>query len=222
MKALMLWLAVTLCACGALDMEAGAAGKGGAGGAGGIGQSAQDLHSASLTLSPLSGSNDIARQSSWTHFPTNAHLAVILGDYSSSNANASYVGLGAPSPVAFELLAVQAPNQTFCNSIQSIQSVTAQYRIHTAGANEQPFFVFFPPTSSSAIDIGCGVQPPWRPTGTVMECGSNMNSATHAAWTKQDIGCGISQFLVVGYGIGVSSAFVWEAMQLRVTATLFP
>lgn len=220
MRALSLGLAATLCACGAIDT--GSPGGAGQGGAAGIGQTDQELHGASLTLSTFAGAPDIIRQGTWTHSPASASLVTILGDYGSGNPNASYVGLGAPSPVAVEELEFQAPNQTFCNSIQSIQSVTAQYKIHTAGANEQPFFVFDPPTSNPAVNIACGAQPPWRPVGTVMECGSNTNPATHAAWTKQDIGCGISNFLIAGYGVGVGSAFVWESMQLRITATLFP
>lgn len=188
-----------------------------------IGTDEFGLHTATITLQPLPPPSgvDILRNGGWDHIPSNVSLATILGDWNAADPNASVVGAGSPDPVGEDRLEFRPVGSISCNSIVSVQSVTGQFKIHTAGANEQPLFTFDPPTSPTSLDIPCGAQFPWRPVGTLMECGTNTNPATHALWTKQDIGCVVgSNFLIAGYKLGVNSAFVWEAMQLKITVTM--
>lgn len=181
----------------------------------------QALHATPLVLTPNLG---IGTNADWVYFP-NASLASTLGDFSAVNPNVSYVC--APAGVGFrdDYLRFNRPSVGFCNGIVSIQDVLVEYRLHTGGANEEVFTEWLPATSSagSEVTLGCGVMPPWRPTGFVLQCAKNKNPATNAAWTKADIGCGFSDvndhFFIAAFEMASNGGICIESMRVTVHAT---
>lgn len=179
-----------------------------------IDQSSTEVRTSTVILQPVS---TVAVNGAWTHSPSGQALHQILGDYGAANPNASYAQ-GRPGTNGADVVGFSSPNVFACNGIISVQSVTAQYRVHTLDANERFYFEVRNPAGAEGA-IGCGNLPPWTPVGYAFDCGSSVNPITGANWTKTDIGCSGGAALRGGYEGNVNSGIVWEAMQVRVTVT---